>query len=1161
MKNPVERWLGGHHHRRRPISRRRTFVGVALLILVIIASVTYRQLTSEKRLRYFAERWLEDFSGGEAVIDRVRFNLFRGLDLVGVRLAIPESSSFDPQDNSFAGRTVFRSSTLFFRLDPFSIISGDLIVPEIVAENPELTLIKRKSDGVANWEVMFQQRKKRLASDWPMRLPEIRLRNVRLKQYRLGEHGRAGGSPQKIRAVARPLMDKPDVYEVRMAKIISSPDSPDMSAERGRIEVNLNSMAIVGNLPTMTIDELLFTASVEINHWLDILSLRGYIRPDTFSYDPESTTQAALSLRDAVFSIPLDAYEQQLPSQERYLRFKGMAGTINFVGRRAHVELKGRFRDSPITVEGDMYMVGRPVAGLNDIGFDLQLSVSNLPLPRDQKNAGAEEIRFVQKWSRLQKFVRDFDGIGPVDLSLLLHKSPGADYGVEFVEGTLTARGVSARYFRFPYRVHNLTGTVHFRKDKKIELKDLVGIHGKGRVVVNGVLGGYSSQFGRLEIVGENIELDDDLLRCLNSRDQKLCQLFNARAQMNLHVQLERADAPHGTEGNPWKPAINVTFIDGSINFAGFPYQLDKLNGKMRIAGGRFDIHKLTALRGDMRVNVTGKAGRTENGKVDLDLKLDAAKVRLDEVLAAALPEKTREMYESFAPNGLANLSGRLLWGANSDRIEYDFNALLFNAGLGLPGTGARLVDARADIRLTSDRLDIKSLEGKFGESIVVLKGHVGMEPEDPTMSLEFRSEQLHLNNSLRSALPTSLGKIWDLFKPAGSVALDLHFDRQRPTATQPGEQPESVINYRATLEPIDCTATFSGFPLPLSGITGRMVINPNKVIINKLTARHEKTTFELTGQIEITPFKKDVELSIKASDLKFTEDLRQAVPWRLRRMWNNVKPQGQADLSFNRLAFTVQPGQITHWSFEGDTKLEGVTLQIGPELSDIRGYLNLKGVFGSQFSCRGDLFLSQVRVDERLVTNVSAKLSRLPEDTLFSVEDIVGRFYEGTIIGNAEVNYIPGGPNYGLSLTARDVSLAKFLNAKRKPDEKPVELKGQVDGNLALAGKFGKARSRRGGGAIVIREAQMFKVPLILAILQVIHFAIDDNNAFHDGTLAFVVDGDELILNEIDLRGRSFSMVGAGRVATSSLGLDLTLLIGSPLRLPKVQVLTELLE
>jgi hypothetical protein len=102
---------------------------------------------------------------------------------------------------------------------------------------------------------------------------------------------------------------------------------------------------------------------------------------------------------------------------------------------------------------------------------------------------------------------------------------------------------------------------------------------------------------------------------------------------------------------------------------------------------------------------------------------------------------------------------------------------------------------------------------------------------------------------------------------------------------------------------------------------------------------------------------------------------------------------------------------------------------------------------------------------------------------------------------------------------------------------------------------------SRHGGGTVFIHHAQMMKVPFVLAMMQVVHLVVDDDNAFQDARLSFRVDGDDLLFQEIDLRGKAMSMVGAGRVKTPTEMLDLVLLVGSPLRLPRIEVLSEILE
>ncbi len=1161
MKDPIATWWRGHREGRRLVSAWRRRVGFVVLVLVASGFFAYRSITEEARLRQFAERWLEEFTGGEAEIDQVRFDLFNGrLHLVGVRLTTPASARFDPRDNSLESRTVFRTATLFLRLRPLSIISGNLVVPEIIAVNPELTLVHRLSDGRGNWEVMLERRKARRKREGPLRLPVVRLRNARLAQYHLQERGRSGGQPQIVYAEARPLAEASGVYEVAITKILESPDSQEMVGEGGHLQIDMRTLAISGQLPTMTIKELLFTAPPEIVHWLDVLALHGYVRPDTFSYDPRTRGQAALTLRDASLSIPLEPADEGLGPEQRYIRLKEMAGTIRFDGARAEAELAGRFHGSRLEVKGSLVLPGEQTTRLDEIGFDLELKTFEVPLPRQDETADPSEVRFVRRWERLSKFVYEYDGLGNADLVLRLRKPPGAGKDVKFVEATLRPQGASGRYFRFPYRLCGLTGTVHFRPDGWVELKNLKGTHSTGQVVISGLVGGYVSKECKLDIRAENVELDEDLLRCLSEQDQALCRRFQARARMDLRVELEREDYGPDSEPKPWQSVIEVTFTDGAVRFAGFPYPLERLTGRMRIAKDEFQIDDVCAARADARVCINGSARRSGKGPASVDLVLDARDVPLDKVLADALPVDARKRYERFKPAGEMDLAGRLFTAPDGERIEYDLTASLGKASLDLPPTTARLTDATATIRLAPTRLEVESLDGRFGEAVVELEGHVGMEAGDSSVSLHAACPDLPLDESLHAALPASLRKVWDSFQPRGVIGLDLRYDRPSP-ATQPAEGAGPSANYTVEIEPKDCQAVYAGFPLPLTAVRGRLVATPKQVDIPKITARHEQTELELTGRIDLSCDPTRVDLSIEATGLTFSEPLRQAVPWRLRRRWNEANPQGTVDLRIDKFTAVVQPGALTTWEFQGGAELHDVSIALGTELTKIDGNMTARGTVGQTFSLEGKVNLNRARVGDRLVTDVRAMMSRSADDPVFRVSDIFGQFCGGTIVGRAEVDYSPGGPKYGLSFSARDVSLGKFLNAKRKPGDEPVQLKGLVEGNLVLTGRFGDLRTRRGGGTILIREAQMFKVPLLLGIFRVIHLAIDDDNAFHNGTLSFIVDGDELILDEIDLRGKAFSMVGAGRVRTPTQAMHLILLVGSPLRLPRVEVLSELLE
>jgi hypothetical protein len=1152
-------------HPRRRVSRRRHMAGFLVLGLLVGAAVLYSRVTDEARLRAYAEKWVAGFTGGECRIAHVTLDWSAGLTLQGVTIALPESAHFDPADNSLAARTILRASSVFLRLRAFSVITGRLAVPEIVTVDPELILVKRLPDGVGNWQAMFRRREGGTGGG-TLRLPVVRFRNARVEQYRLDERGRSGGAAQLIWADAQPLPEHPEIYDVRLSKVMHAPGSDRMTGEAARVQVNLSTLALAGSLPTMSIDELLFGLPPEVLRWLDLLELRGYVRPDTLSYDRGAGGKVTLALRDASLALPPDAEEQRLPAAERFLRFDEIGGRIQFDGGAAAVDLQGKFRGHPVKLTGRMTRSegGSGGSAMSAVGLDLSIDLTDVPLPRADAEADPAEARFVKRWPRLANFVRDFDGIGPVDLSVQLRKPPG-EGGIEFVQGTMRLKGDSARYLHFPYRLHDITGVVHFRNDST-ETIDLVGTHGGARISITGWEGGFKSQAGDLRIQAQNVPLDDDLRRCLEEDDQALCRRFAVAAKMNLDVHLTRRDAPPGTPDNPWRSVIDVTFLDGSASFEKFPYPLTGITGRMRIEGGRFDVQGLTARRGRTTVRVSGWASGAASEHASLDLQIAAEDVELDDSLAAALPASARLDYDRIAPTGRASLAGRLFTKPGSDDFLYDFVTNLRDATVAIPGTTARLTDVQCQLHVLPDELAVESLTGHFGESPIRLQGKLTRRPE-LMFTFDAASEKLLLDDTLRTALPSGWQSKWADFKPAGAVRLNVHVESggQGPATSQPAvagthaATTQPAFTYTASIQPLEAQVTYAGFPLELRKIKGEIEVTPAGAELRGLTAEHGPTRVRLSGKVAPSKRHTGVELALEADHLQFTEDLRQAVPWRIRRQWNEVSPSGEMDVKFERLAFTTG-GESTDWQFRGQARFRDVGMRVGPALTEITGTLDASGQVGRQLAINGRLALDRGRVDGRLVTRATATLVRAPSESVFKLENLFGQFYGGAIAGWADVNYGLPKPAYRVSLSIRDMSLEQFLNGQLQPGQQPLHAQGLVAGTLNVSGQSDDLASRRGGGNLIIREAQMFKIPMMLKILQVVNLQSDDN-AFHDATASFSLVGPHVILDEIDLRGKSLSMVGAGSIYTPTDTLDLSLLIGGPVHLPRLQVLTEFLE
>ncbi|MBI4578953.1 MAG: hypothetical protein HY718_04570 [Planctomycetes bacterium] len=453
-----------------------------------------------------------------------------------------------------------------------------------------------------------------------------------------------------------------------------------------------------------------------------------------------------------------------------------------------------------------------------------------------------------------------------------------------------------------------------------------------------------------------------------------------------------------------------------------------------------------------------------------------------------------------------------------------------------------------------------------MGDSPLTIEGSLALAGTGPAISVRVASDSLDLGPAVRAALPDTLQAAFDSLAPAGRVRLDLNYEQPtRPTAaTQPAPPGlrGAEVKYTALVEPMGCRLRLARLPLELEDVGGKVVLTPDGISIERLTARHGPTSIQMAGRITTHDDRVDVRISrLEAHDLRFEEELRQAGPWRLRRMWNDFQPAGACDLVLKDLVLTSGPNARRTWRTRGSLHLNQAAFSAGPRFTDVTGTFEGEAGYDDTFQVDARLDLKQARVDGRLLTDATARLHRAAGASTLLIGDILGTLYNGAVLGQVEVDYVTAPASYGLNLTARNVSLEEFLNARRQPDETPVRLKGRIQGTLSLTGQFDRPASRQGSGSILVQEAQMLKVPMVLAILQIIHFAVDDDNAFHDALVDYMIDGDEVILDRIDLRGKALSMAGAGHVQVPGLGMHLVLLVGSPLKLPEVAVLSELVE
>jgi hypothetical protein len=172
---------------------------------------------------------------------------------------------------------------------------------------------------------------------------------------------------------------------------------------------------------------------------------------------------------------------------------------------------------------------------------------------------------------------------------------------------------------------------------------------------------------------------------------------------------------------------------------------------------------------------------------------------------------------------------------------------------------------------------------------------------------------------------------------------------------------------------------------------------------------------------------------------------------------------------------------------------------------------------------------------------------------------NVRAELFGGTASGNCTIRFLPSDTQYELSFDLRDAELQQYLRATKRLSDAQQAARGLLYGKFAMRGLTSRPNERRGGGELFLREAQVWKLPLILKIFQLLNLAPDEN-MFHDGWLKFFIEGNTMHLTKIDLQGGAISLIGGGELNIDSDEINVRLLAGSPHRL-RVPIVTEMIE
>lgn len=606
------------------------FLNIALLLNPAQVDARVRQILSEQLTVPYR-------------LGSVSFGFSSGLILHDLEIQSPAGSR-DP--------TILRADEIRIELRQLALLRGHVAIDVLRVEKPHLHL-ERNADGELN---LFNIFKKELEDERRdvLELPEITIRDidltvcpeslidldvpVKIPLLTLSLPERAGGDSLLDAKVYHPelhniiLRGKWNARAERFSGEIRASEVVFGQRLRKRLPESWRHLFDTFNPEGMAdMGFNIVYEGGEVLDWQGTLDVRGA------SFFPTDFPLAIRSLSGSAKFLPSGRIEITRP-------FQGQAGQGN------------------ATVEG---FVRVDDTGILDSKIDVTL---------DELDVGPDTYRLLEPYEPL---VRTIDNLSPTGtVEARLHAS-GAGFPPEKTTLTMDLQNVTLTPRAFPYPIPKLGGTLAIDTKTKELTLDIKG--GTIDTPVK-IWGGASLESGgpvNINALLSDLALDEDVERALSGPRLDLWRSFDPGGYADVQYWLHRAPEEIGKP----KQVLSITGMPGrgmSMRYYLFPYEIEQIIGTVSILEDRVqfpqELHGIhPSSSGPSRIALkSGIISWNDDGLEEVDLKINSPNLLIEPDLLAALPEKSREVVESFG------LSGRLDTTFEIGKKELESDALKY---------------------------------------------------------------------------------------------------------------------------------------------------------------------------------------------------------------------------------------------------------------------------------------------------------------------------------------------------------------------------------------------------------------------------------------------------------------------------------------------------
>jgi len=1142
----------------QPRHRRR---GRVLLVAALVAAAVcvgaYQYLTSDARVRRIVEHELQRYAPGLVTVGSAQFSLFGSTVLHDV---VIHSVNHDP---AHPAPNLLTCPRIELMHDPFRAVLGAPKIDALVADAPICTILHVRRDSQSSLASVM----KTIVDAAPTQagaVPFIELRHACVRVLDRGDDGDREVGELRLNVRGRESASEPGQYDVDWESI---PSGSGASPECGHAQIDMHTGTlrnIQGGLPQMNLEAVLLAVNARLKGagaWAELLGIGGKVHARDFELtnnEEADTRSATIDLTDITLSIPCDKLESSDSHQTRYVRFEKVVGSAVVTGHHIDVTFDGVFHGRPCHLNGTLTWQDDPESWM-DMGFDLHVRVAGLTMPKVDDPDHPEETRFIAAHPSIARIYDEFSPSGKADVELSFTRAPGHGKPVRLRDTRLTLQDGSIVPRALPYRIDDLEGEIVLSEDSAA-IHELRGKHGDSTITIHADFDAPINT-GRAEVVidAKQLPLDEELAK-LMPKDYRLAwEQSGASGTVDVEVDAKR-EPPADGRAAVWHATKTLTFDDLSAVFKAFPYPLKHLGGRLIIDDDRVVIDQIAASDHKSSLQAHGTLTLSEGNVSAMDVTLRGKGLEVNDALLDALPKSIKATVADFHPTGRFDLETRLTGKGNDPKLHYLTRITLRGNTIQHEALPIAISDVLGEIIVDGDTATLHDVTGRHGTAVVRANGVVHSPSTGLPADLVIECSRVRPTDDIYAALPPAWRAAVEGWDIDGEADLTVH------VGIAGGDS--GIATTTATVDLDGATIRPPRFPAAIENVRGTIHVSETGVRAPKLTGRYGAA--ELSGSIDYTFDKSgpgQALIELHATDLALDERIGAILSERTRASWNQWHPGGTIDLDLDQLRFRAErPDQSPTWTASGHAKLRDVSFDGGAGIDRAVGDVTFTGSVCDRsggLTLSGNIDLAGVRVHERKLEAVTGSWSLLRAANgmgRFAIKDINANLYDGSLIASVVLNLDPGATHYEVATDLREADLAPLLkpDARQRDDE---TTDGRADIQFELMGTAGDLASRRGQGTVHVVGKDIYRMPIVLSMIQVLNLAMPIRSSFQALESGGYLVGDTISLTDARISGEGVMLVGQGTVALSNLAADLVFVSVNPSKWGRVPVLNDLLD